>query len=63
MTIKTTTEIWVSMKDVGSGIGVKNICDLVWKETFGICGTKNPSKNKLVNIKWHKEKFIKSLPI
>ena len=23
LTIKTTTEIWVSMKDVGSGIGVK----------------------------------------
>ena len=23
--IKTTSEIWVSMKDVGSGIGVKNI--------------------------------------
>ena len=25
LTIKTTSEIWVSMKDVGSGIGVKNI--------------------------------------
>ena len=23
LTIKTTSEIWVSMKDVGSGIGVK----------------------------------------
>ena len=25
LTIKKTSEIWVSMKDVGSGIGVKNI--------------------------------------
>ena len=25
LTIKTISEIWVSMKDVGSGIGVKNI--------------------------------------
>ena len=28
---KTTSEIWVSMKDVGSGIGVKNISYLVLK--------------------------------
>ena len=28
LTIKTTNEIWVNMKDVGSGIGVKNISDL-----------------------------------
>ena len=25
LTIKTTSDIWVSKKDVGSGIGVKNI--------------------------------------
>ena len=25
---KTTGEIWVSMKDVGSGMGIKNISDL-----------------------------------
>ena len=31
LTIKTTSEIWVSMKDVGSGIGVKDISDLVLK--------------------------------
>ena len=49
--IKTTSEIWVSMKDVGSGIGVKNISDLVLKEIYGICETKNPTKNKLMNIK------------
>ena len=46
LTIKKTTskEIWVSMKDVGSGIGVKNLSDLVLKEICGICDTKNPLK-------------------
>ena len=51
LTIKTTSEIWVSMKDVGSSMGVKNISDLVLKEIYGICETKNPTKNKLMNIK------------
>ena len=31
LTIKTTKEIWVSIKDIGKGIGVKNISDLVLK--------------------------------
>ena len=42
LTIKTTNEIWVSMKDIGSGIGVKNISHLILKEMHGICETKNP---------------------
>ena len=32
------------MKDVGSGIGVKNISDLLLKEIYGICETKNYTK-------------------
>ena len=51
LTIKTTGEIWVSMKDVGSDMSVKNISDLVLKEIYGICETKNPTKNKLMNMK------------
>ena len=52
LTIKTTSEIWVNMKDVGSGVRVKNISDLVLKEIYGICETKNPTKkNKLMNIR------------
>ena len=39
-TIKTTSGIWVNMKDVGSGIGVKNISDLVLKEIYDICKTR-----------------------
>ena len=31
LTIKPTSEIWVCMKDVGSGVGVKNLSDLVLK--------------------------------
>ena len=63
LTITTTSEIWVNMNDVGSAMGVKNISDSVLKEIYGICETKNPAKSKLMNIKWQKEKFIKSLLI
>ena len=35
--IRKTGKIWVSMKDVGDGLGVKNITDLVSKEIYGIC--------------------------
>ena len=44
LTITTTSEIWVNMKDVGSGMRVKNISELVLKEIYGICETKNPKK-------------------
>ena len=61
LTIKTTgrKEIWVSMKDVGSGIGVKNISDLVLKETHGICETKNPSKEQVNEYKITKREIYK----
>ena len=32
------------MEDVESGMVVKNISDLVLKEIYGICETKNPTK-------------------
>ena len=35
------------MKDDGRGMGVKNICDLVLKEIYGICETKNPVKEQV----------------
>ena len=34
--IRKTDEIWVSMKDVGEGLGITNISDLVLKEICGI---------------------------
>ena len=51
LTITATSEIWVNMKDVGSGIGDKNISDLVLKEIHDIYETKILQKNKLMNIK------------
>ena len=34
--IRKTDEIWVGMKDVGVGLGVKSISDLVLREIRGI---------------------------
>ena len=52
MTIKKTSEeIWVSMEDVGSGIGVKNISDVLLKGICGICETKNHSKEQVNEYK------------
>ena len=34
--IRKTGKIWVSMKNVHNGLGVKNISDLILKETYGI---------------------------
>ena len=59
LTIKTTNEIWVSMKDVGSSIGVKNISDLVLKEIYGICETKNPTKKQVNEYKMTKREIYK----
>ena len=63
LAIKTTSKIWVSMKDVGSGMVVKNIFDLVLKEIYGICETKNPTKEQVNEYKMTKRKFRKSLLI
>ena len=49
--VQKTGEIWPSMKDVGSGMGVKNISDLVLKEIHGVLETKNLKKSKLTNTK------------
>ena len=39
--IKETDKLWISMKDVEVGLGVKSLSDLVLKEIHGICGKKN----------------------
>ena len=59
LTIKTTSEIRVSMKDVGSVIGVKNISDLVLKEMYGICEAKNPTKEQVNEYKITKREIYK----
>ena len=47
LTIITTREIWVNMEDVGSSMGVKNMSDLMLKEIYGICETKNPTEEQV----------------
>ena len=59
LTIKITSEIWVSMKDVGSGMGVKNIYDLVLKEIYGICETKSLTKEGVNEYKNDKKSYKK----
>ena len=49
--IRKTGETWVSMKDVKSGMGVKNICDLVLKELRGVLKTKIPTKQQISKYK------------
>ena len=61
LTIKTTSEIWVSMKDVARCMGVKNISDLVLKEICGIYGTKNPVKKQVNEYKMTKREIDKKL--
>ena len=39
------------MKDAGSGMGVKNISDLLLKEIYGICKTKSPTKEQINKYK------------
>ena len=59
LTIKPTSEIWVSMKDVRSGVGVKNISDLDLKEIYGICETKNSTKEQFNEYKMTKREIYK----
>ena len=49
--IRKTGEIWVSMKDIGNGLGVANICDLVLKEIYGIYEKRKSTKEEIKNYK------------
>ena len=44
--IRKTSKIWPSMKDIGSGLAVTNIPDLVIKEIRGIYGKKRINKRR-----------------
>ena len=52
-----TDEIWSRMKDVGKGMGVKNISDLVLKEKYCIYETKNPTKEQINKYKMTEREF------
>ena len=58
LTITTTTsEIWLSMKDTGSGMSVKNISDLVLKDIYGICEIKHSTKKQVNQYKMTKREI------
>ena len=46
------------MKDVKIGMGVTNMSDLILKEIYGICETKNPTK-KINEYKMTKREIYK----
>ena len=46
-----TDEIWPIMHDAGSGMGVKNISDVVLKEVYDIFETRNPTKERISKCK------------
>ena len=45
--IRKTDELWIRMKDVGDGLDVKNISDLVLKEIYGIYEKRKLTKEKI----------------
>ena len=61
--IKKTGQIWPSMKDIGKGMSVKNISDLVLREICGsgICETKNPTKEQIKNYKMIEREIYEKL--
>ena len=56
---RTSEEIWVNMKDFGSSMDVKNISDFVLKEIYGICETKNPTKQQVNEYKMTTREFYR----
>ena len=59
--IKNTGELWVNMKNVGDGLGVANISDLVLKEIKGIYEKKNLTKEEIKNYKMTEGEIFEKL--
>ena len=59
--IRKTGELWVSMKDVGDVLGVKNISDLVVKEIQGTYEKKELKEEENKFFKMTEREFLKSL--
>ena len=47
------------MKNVQDGLGVKNLSDLVLKEIYGICKTKNLTKEQIRKYKMTERQIFK----
>ena len=53
-------ELWVGMKEIGAGLGVKSISDLVLKEIPGTCEKKKLTKKKTQCYKMTEREFFKT---
>ena len=57
--IRKTDKLWVSMKNVGDGLGVKNISDIVLKEIDGIYEKNKLTKEENKNYKMTQREVFK----
>ena len=53
-------DLWVIMKDVKEGLGVKNKSDLVLKEIYGAYRKKNLTKEEIKYYKMTEREFFKT---
>ena len=57
---KKNGHIWVRMKYVQNGLGVKNMSDLILKELYGIYKTKNPTKEEVKEYKMTEREYYET---
>ena len=57
--IKKTDELWISIKDVGNELGVKNISDVVLKEIYGIYQKRKLTKEEIKCFKITEKEIFK----
>ena len=57
--IRKTDELWIRMKDVGDGLDVKNISDLVLKEIYGIYEKRKLTKEEIKCYKMTEREIFK----
>ena len=56
--IRKNDEIWVSMKNIYGGLGVKNLSDLVLKEMYGNYGKKNLTNEQNIRFKMTEREYF-----
>ena len=56
---RKTGELWISMKDVGDALGVKNISDLVLKKIYGIYEKRKSTKEEIKCFKMTEREILK----
>ena len=53
-------DLWVIIKDVKNGLGVKNMSDVVLKEIYGVYKKKNFTNEEIKYYKMHEREFFKT---